>query len=164
MNKKDITKEYTSEKITVIWKPGVCIHAAVCVNKLPDVYKPGKKPWIAIENASANELIEQIDACPSGALSYKINDNTKRTKSKTKAMEKSKVAGTTPLVVDLESGKAYAWCACGHSSKQPWCDGSHKATEIKPQVFKSSENRKAAMCMCKQSGNKPYCDGTHANL
>ncbi len=51
-------------------------------------------------------------------------------------MENSKVAGKTPMMVDLEAGKNYAWCACGHSANQPWCDGSHKGTGITPTVFK----------------------------
>ena len=79
-------------------------------------------------------------------------------------MEKSKIAGKTPMMVDLESGKAKAWCACGHSSNQPWCDGSHKGTGISPVVFKVEENKKAAMCMCKQTSNAPYCDGSHSRI
>ena len=79
-------------------------------------------------------------------------------------MEKPKIAGTTPMMVELESGKAYAWCGCGHSSNQPWCDGSHKGTGISPVVFKVEENKKAAMCMCKKTDNAPYCDGSHAKI
>lgn len=79
-------------------------------------------------------------------------------------MEDSKVAGKSPVMVDMEAGKTYAWCACGHSSNQPWCDGSHKGKGITPVVFKSDENKKAAMCMCKQTGTPPYCDGSHNNI
>lgn len=79
-------------------------------------------------------------------------------------MENSKVAGKTPMMVDLEAGKNYAWCACGLSSNQPWCDGSHKGTGISPVIFKVDENKKAAMCMCKQTSNSPYCDGSHNHV
>lgn len=79
-------------------------------------------------------------------------------------MEKSKIADKKPIMVNLEAGKAYAWCACGHSSKQPFCDGKHKETGIKPVVFKSIENQKAALCMCKQTKNPPYCDGSHSKI
>ena len=65
-------KEYNSGDITVIWKPGLCIHAGNCVKLLPKVYKPGEKPWVKAENATSEELINQINACPSGALSYRI--------------------------------------------------------------------------------------------
>lgn len=67
------THEYNAGEITIIWKPKVCIHAAVCVKMLPKVYNPKDRPWIKPENATAEELKNQIDHCPSGALSYKLN-------------------------------------------------------------------------------------------
>ena len=68
-----MTKEYSNGEITIKWQPKLCQHAGVCVATLPQVYDPKKKPWIAIENASAEELKNQISRCPSGALSYTIN-------------------------------------------------------------------------------------------
>jgi len=65
--------EYSNDEITIIWKPGLCIHAGICVKTLPDVYNPNKRPWIEIENASSSALKEQVFNCPSGALSYRIN-------------------------------------------------------------------------------------------
>jgi uncharacterized Fe-S cluster protein YjdI len=69
----EITKEYTNGKITIMWKQKKCIHAAVCVKQLPEVYNPKEKPWIKINNASTEALKSQIEACPSGALSYRLN-------------------------------------------------------------------------------------------
>jgi uncharacterized Fe-S cluster protein YjdI len=71
---KDITKHYTNGELTVVWKPNLCIHAAECVKNLPNVYNPKAKPWITPENASTQELKNQIAKCPSGALSYIMND------------------------------------------------------------------------------------------
>jgi uncharacterized Fe-S cluster protein YjdI len=68
----EIIKEYSNEDLTIFWKPKTCIHAAECVKRLPKVYKPREKPWLTIENATTQELKAQIEACPSGALSYKI--------------------------------------------------------------------------------------------
>lgn len=67
----ETTKEYKKENLTVIWKPGKCIHAGVCVKTLPEVYNPKATPWISCENASIEALKNQIDTCPSGALTYK---------------------------------------------------------------------------------------------
>ncbi|MBE7175151.1 MAG: (4Fe-4S)-binding protein [Mucilaginibacter polytrichastri] len=67
----DTIKEYKTDTLTVIWKPGMCIHAGVCVKTLPQVYDPKAKPWITVENATDEELKRQIAACPSGALSYR---------------------------------------------------------------------------------------------
>ena len=61
---------YSNEDITIVWKPETCIHAAQCVTRLPKVYRPKEKPWLTIENATTEELKEQINACPSGALSF----------------------------------------------------------------------------------------------
>ncbi len=164
MDKKNLTKKYETGEITIFWQPGKCIHAAVCVKTLPRVYRPDEKPWINPEQATADELAGQIDACPSGALSYELKNRERIIHQTENKMEKPKAAAHSPMMVELEEGKNYAWCACGRSSNQPWCDGSHKGTGITPTVFKATENKKAAMCMCKQSAGAPFCDGTHAGL
>ncbi len=74
MENKEITKKYTKDELTIVWKPGKCIHAAVCVHTLPKVYNPQAKPWIAVDNATTEELKAQIESCPSGALSYYTAD------------------------------------------------------------------------------------------
>lgn len=66
-------KEYKTQDITIIWKPELCVHAGECVRRLPQVYSPKDWPWCKPENASTEQLIEQIDACPSKALTYKLN-------------------------------------------------------------------------------------------
>jgi CDGSH-type Zn-finger protein len=78
--------------------------------------------------------------------------------------ENGKVAGKAPILQDLEKDKTYAWCTCGMSTNQPWCDGSHKGSSFAPSLLKPQENRKAAMCACKQSRNAPFCDGSHETL
>ena len=65
--------EYSNGEITVVWKPGLCVHAAKCVGTLPEVYKPGERPWIKIENATTEEMVAQIKTCPSKALTYRMN-------------------------------------------------------------------------------------------
>ncbi|UYW01887.1 (4Fe-4S)-binding protein [Flavobacterium agricola] len=62
--------EYSNGEITVIWKPDVCQHSAVCLNLLPQVYNPGKRPWINLGDTPSELLRAQINACPSSALSY----------------------------------------------------------------------------------------------
>jgi uncharacterized Fe-S cluster protein YjdI len=65
---------YSNSEITVVWQPHLCEHAGVCVKMLPKVYKPKEKPWVTVENATTDELIDQVGKCPSGALSYLRND------------------------------------------------------------------------------------------
>lgn len=62
---------YSNGEITIVWKPKLCEHAAVCVKLLPKVYNPKARPWIQPENATSDELRNQVSKCPSGALSIK---------------------------------------------------------------------------------------------
>ena len=74
------------------------------------------------------------------------------------------IVAKQPKAVELEAGKTYAWCACGKSSNQPFCDGSHKGSEFSPMVFKAEESKTAYMCMCKNTSGQPFCDGTHSKI
>lgn len=71
----ETTKKYQRDGLTVLWNPRKCTHAGICVKTLPKVYNPKAKPWITPENASLEALKSQINACPSGALSYKETVN-----------------------------------------------------------------------------------------
>lgn len=78
-------------------------------------------------------------------------------------MSEPVVAAKVPAILDLEPG-TYYWCACGQSSNQPYCDGSHQGTEFQPLAFTLEETKKVALCQCKATQNPPYCDGTHTKL
>ncbi|MEL0099227.1 MAG: CDGSH iron-sulfur domain-containing protein [Opitutae bacterium] len=77
--------------------------------------------------------------------------------------EKPVVASKMPSVLDLDAG-TYWWCSCGKSSKQPFCDGSHKGSSFTPQKVEIKESSKVAFCSCKHSQNGPFCDGSHSSL
>ena len=80
MESKNIVKKYKKDELTILWEPKKCIHSAICVKELPQVYDPKAKPWIKPENASVDQLRAQIDKCPSGALSYLKNEISKKDK------------------------------------------------------------------------------------
>jgi len=79
-------------------------------------------------------------------------------------MDQPIIAGKRPQMETLEEGKTYAYCACGKSENQPWCNGTHQGGTMVPKVFKAEETKTAAICMCKQTKNPPYCDGSHRSL
>jgi uncharacterized Fe-S cluster protein YjdI len=69
-------KKYSNGEITVIWKPGLCQHSTNCWKGLINVFDPRKKPWINMDGANSERIIEQVKKCPSGALSYLANAAT----------------------------------------------------------------------------------------
>ena len=140
-----MSKEYSNGEITVVWKPDVCIHSANCVKGLPHVFRPNKKPWIDIDAADSESLMNQINKCPSGALSYYKNAEGNEKKSN-ENMETEQVNTEIEVVQNgplLVKGKV---CVKHH-------DGS---STIKDQ--------KTWLCRCGASGNKPYCDGSHRKI
>ena len=78
-------------------------------------------------------------------------------------MSKPEIPQKSPYVISVKAG-TYAWCACGKSTNQPYCDGSHKGSEFSPIIEKIEVDKTVAWCGCKNSGNKPYCDGSHKSL
>jgi len=68
-----MTKKYSNEDITVVWKPDVRIHSTKCWKGLLEVFDPRRSPWIVMENSTTENIINQVNQCPSGALSYYYN-------------------------------------------------------------------------------------------
>ncbi len=79
-------------------------------------------------------------------------------------MTKGAVAEKQPIAVDVEAGKTYFWCSCGKSSKQPFCDGSHKGSDFAPMKWEADAKGTKYFCACKQTNGQPFCDGSHKAL
>ena len=136
-DKKIPIKEYKKDDLTIIWDANKCIHAGVCVQMLPKVYDPKAKPWVKPENASKEQLIKQLDQCPSGALSYRV-ENTADELASQEVKIHARMNGSLLVEGDLiitkpdgtiekRHGRA-TFCRCGNSANMPFCDGSHKKT------------------------------------
>jgi len=69
-----------------------------------------------------------------------------------------------PFAVRVEAGRDYWWCACGLSQTQPFCDGSHRLTDLTPTRFTATASRVIFFCGCKQAKDGVICDGSHKNL
>lgn len=68
-------QKYSNGKLTVSYDPEVCIHAGDCVRGLPSVFDVEKKPWIDVDGAPAERIVDQVKRCPSGALKYELEPN-----------------------------------------------------------------------------------------
>ena len=136
---KNITKKYSNGEITVVWKPDLCVHAAVCFTELPKVFIPYERPWVRMDGASTDEIIDVVNRCPTDALTYYRN-NVKDEEIKNKAEHNTEISikKNGPFIVkgdfkitnvdgnEIVCAKLAALCRCGLSKKQPFCDGSHK--------------------------------------
>lgn len=135
---KPIVKKYSNEDLTVVWKPDLCIHSKKCWKGLLQVFNPQNRPWINMEGASTARIKKQVDACPSGALSYEIiGQDEPKTES---ALTKVEALANGPLMVH----------------------GSVEVTNSNGTI--ETKKRATAFCRCGASGNKPYCDGAHNNI
>jgi uncharacterized Fe-S cluster protein YjdI len=65
-------QECKNDMLIVRYDPAICIHASECVRGLPSVFNVAKKPWIDLNGASPAAIIDQVEQCPSGALSYEL--------------------------------------------------------------------------------------------
>jgi uncharacterized Fe-S cluster protein YjdI len=74
MDPNNLKKEYTNGEVTVVWQSGKCIHSGICVKNNPDVFQPKEKPWIKINGSSTEKIIETVQKCPSGALTFYKNE------------------------------------------------------------------------------------------
>ncbi|WP_223032901.1 (4Fe-4S)-binding protein [Hanstruepera marina] len=135
------TKEYTNGETTIVWEAEKCIHSGICVRGLPKVFQPKDRPWIKIDAASTDDLVSQVKQCPSGALSYYMNDETDKTseslETKIEVLENGPLLVYGTLKVTHRDGsqetknKTTAFCRCGSSENKPYCDGTHVKEEFK---------------------------------
>ena len=140
----EIKKEYSNDEITVVWKPKTCIHSKKCWNGLGAVFQPQEKPWIKTDGASSEEIMAQIDQCPSGALSYYKNGEDMSDTNNESNM-RVEVMKNGPLLVhgdftlkgkdgnEEQKSKVTALCRCGESANKPYCDGTHNTCGFKDE-------------------------------
>ena len=140
-------KKYSNGEVTILWKPDLCIHAAKCVEGLPNVFRPNEKPWIKPDEADTSALVDRVKKCPSGALSILENNliqNQIKEMESTKTMIEVnpngplKVAG--PCEIKMSDGSSQVvdkdvfLCRCGESQNKPFCDGGHRKADFKPDA------------------------------
>ncbi|MCG8607760.1 CDGSH iron-sulfur domain-containing protein, partial [bacterium] len=136
----DQAKAYQGEKITVHDNRVICCHAAECVTNLRSVFDAQSRPWIDADGAAADQIIEIIKKCPSGALSYSIDNVHYRNESSQPAIDISangpyNISGAVTLDIEDElqppSQQQYSLCRCGASKNKPYCDGTHAEIDFK---------------------------------
>ena len=70
------TFNYTNGEVTIVWKPDICKHTGICFHGLPAVFDPRRRPWIDTSQSDTETMISQVKKCPSGALSFFMNNES----------------------------------------------------------------------------------------
>lgn len=145
MSKKQ--QSYSAPGITVHFDPNLCYHSAICLKSLPEVFDVRRKPWVSPEAAPVEKIIETIEKCPSGALTYIREELAKQTAGANEPVTSTSIQVSTngPLLVqgvfslqdengtEISTSGRVALCRCGGSANPPFCDGSHIAMNFRPK-------------------------------
>ncbi|MCK9612550.1 MAG: SDR family NAD(P)-dependent oxidoreductase [Bacteroidales bacterium] len=133
-------KHYSNGEITIVWTPKLCTHVAYCFTELPEVFDISERPWINPLGATTKRIIQQVERCPTGALTYFYNEKQNNMEQENKKPEQQvqiKIIENGPAVIKgkcmledkngqkTETEEVIAICRCGKSKNKPFCDGSH---------------------------------------
>jgi uncharacterized Fe-S cluster protein YjdI/CDGSH-type Zn-finger protein len=127
--------EYPADQIVVTWDKARCLHFAECVRGLPQVFEPGRRPWIEPRDADALTVAEVIRRCPSGALQYTSNLEPTEVGDVPTTIEptawgplivRGEIAAVEKIgsATEREKETRVSLCACGRTSFGPYCDDS----------------------------------------
>ncbi|MEP7068888.1 MAG: CDGSH iron-sulfur domain-containing protein [Usitatibacter sp.] len=136
----DSVDVYHGKMVAIHDNRSICAHAGRCTDGLAAVFKYGSEPWIDPDGAKARAIVETIEACPSGALSYSLEsaDHWGATHPPSVTVSKDgpyEVRGDVRLLnqpwAKGASTDRYTLCRCGASKNKPFCDGTHWEIEFK---------------------------------
>ena len=127
-------RTYRGETIEVSFDLDLCTHIGECLRGSTEVFQLRRRPWIVPDAASADEIANVIERCPSGALQYRRLDGG------------SQERGPDPAqLVPMRNGPLLV----------------RGRVDVKHEDGTVETLPRAALCRCGQSANKPFCDNTH---
>ena len=140
----DQRDSYPGQQVTIFDNRGSCQHSGLCTDRLAAVFRTGAEPFVAPSGGRLDEIIRAVRDCPSGALSYALDD--------AEARAQVDWDGTRPPAIEVTGDGPY------RITGQIALAGP--AGEPEPQGAGASREH-YALCRCGQSRNKPFCSGMH---
>lgn len=138
-------RDYSNGEITVHWRPKACIHSTICYSKLRKVFNPAKRPWVNMNGASTQEIIDIVNQCPTDALTFSWDKEQKSTQDN---FDKESEDAATNIQI-MENGPSII-------------SGNFSITDIHGNTLAKADT--VALCRCGNSSNMPFCDGTHNEI
>ena len=65
---------YHGQQVTIFDNRGICQHSGLCTDRLAAVFRTGAEPFVAPSGGRMDEIIRAVRDCPSGALSYALDE------------------------------------------------------------------------------------------
>jgi uncharacterized Fe-S cluster protein YjdI len=62
MRAEEPHRVYRNERIAVHWNPSRCVHSERCMRGLPQVFQPDARPWVQVDEATADEIAAQASS------------------------------------------------------------------------------------------------------
>ena len=127
--------DYPGEEVSVEWDGRLCIHVGECGRAQGELFVGGRQPWCQPGLVSVEEVVEVVERCPTGALTYRraYGEGERAPERNTIVVSNN---GPLYLRGDLEiddvgddmPGVRFraALCRCGESKNKPFCDNSHE--------------------------------------
>jgi CDGSH-type Zn-finger protein/truncated hemoglobin YjbI len=140
----DQRDSYRGQQVTIFDNRGICQHSGLCTDRLATVFRTGAEPFVAPSGGRLDEIIRAVRDCPSGALSYALDD--------AEARAQVDWDGARPPAIEVTRDGPY------RITGQITLAGA--TGEPEPQGAGASREH-YALCRCGQSRNKPFCSGMH---
>lgn len=131
-------RTFVIDTLSITLDESRCIKSLKCCRQMPEVFKKGDPIELEFgEDVDIDKLIEAINGCPSGALTweYMIEGDAPPTHSH-HHQTTIRCIPNGPLQISgevhlekadgsIEKRQRLSLCRCGHSKEKPYCDGSH---------------------------------------
>jgi uncharacterized Fe-S cluster protein YjdI/CDGSH-type Zn-finger protein len=141
-----VRKVYRGRDVEVSFDLDLCVHIAECLRGHPGVFNLERRPWVLPDEADADQVVEIVERCPSGALLYRRLDGRPQEKHPSTTvtpMRNGPLLVTGDIEVRREDGAIEklpraTLCRCGFSEHKPFCDNQHLAVNFRAPgaVFK----------------------------
>jgi uncharacterized Fe-S cluster protein YjdI len=134
----DVTRVYETAQIAISWRAQRCVHSAVCLQGLPEVFDVRRRPWVLPEDAPADAIAAIVARCPSGALHVRRLDGGP-----------DEAPDAEPTVITVPNGPLAL-------------RGDLTVTDLDGAVLR--HDTRMTLCRCGASANKPFCDASHRRI